>query len=98
MALFTLGNVRLYVNASGILLLCFFVFPSRSFRLSKVLIFPITSFISCCLYLLSINLLRNLSHLSWNSLFVAQMRRGRKACANGMLHFKDSGCSDLRCK
>ena len=95
MAILTLGNVRLCVNTSGILLLCFFAFSSRSFFLSKVLVLSIPSFISCCLYPLSINLLYNLSQLSWNSLFVEQMRRRRQACENGMLRFKDSGCSDL---
>ena len=79
-ALLTLGNVGLYVNTSGILLLCIFAFSSRSFFLSKVLVFSIPLFISCSLYPLSINLLCNLSQLSWNSLFVEQIRRRRKAC------------------
>ena len=61
-ALITLGDVRLYVNTSGILLLRFLVFSSKSFCLSKVLVLSIRSFISC-LYPLSTSLLRNLSQL-----------------------------------
>ena len=43
------------------------------------------------LYPLSISLLRNLSQLSWNSLFVEQMRRKSKSFVNGMLRFKTKG-------
>ena len=76
MALLTLGNVGFYVNTSDILLLCFFCFFFEE-------LFSVQS--------LSINLLRNLSQLSWNSLFAEQMWRRRKACENGMLCFNDSG-------
>ena len=47
---------------------------------SKVLVLLIPSFISCCLYLFSINLLCDLSQLSWNSLFVEEMQQ---RCAEG---------------
>ena len=66
----------------------FLFVSSGSFCLSKVLVLFIPSFIFCCLYPLSINLLRNISQLSWNSLFVEQMWIRRKACVNGMLRIK----------
>ena len=72
----------------------FFAFPSRRFFLSKVLDLSIPLFIPYCLYPTSINLLRNLSQLSWNSLFSGQMQQRSKSRENGMLRFKDSVCSD----
>ena len=94
-ALLTVGSVWLYVNTSGILIIRFFLIsPQRDFFCPN----SILSIIYCCLYPVSINLLRTFSQLSWNSLVFEEMRRRHKACANGMLCFKGSGYSDLGCK
>ena len=92
---FTLGNVRFYVNISDILLLRFFVFSSRSFRLPNVLVLAKTFFISFSLYPLLINLSRSLSQLSGNSLLVEQVRSKCKAVVMICFAFK---CSDSRRK
>ena len=96
-ALLMLGNMRLYVSTSDILLLCFFAFSSRSFCLSRILVFSKPPFISSLLPL-SISLLCTSSQLSWNLKFVGQMWQRSKACWKGKLHYKDSRCSDLRCR
>ena len=79
----------MYIHTNGILLLCFF-FSFGKFFLPKALVLSIPSFISCFLDSLSINLLCNLSSLSWNALFVAVMLRKHVAFANGMFHFKET--------
>ena len=95
---FRLGNVPLHVSKCGILTVCFFTFYSKSFVLSKVFVLSILLSFSCSKCLLPINLLFNSLQLCWNLFFVEQMRRTRKTCPNGTLCFKNSRCSNLRCK
>ena len=80
-ALFTWGNVRLCVNTSGILLLCFFVFSLRSFCLSKVLVFSILLLIFVVFVLF-----QSICYVIYHS--YPRIHRLLRRCANGQSMYK----------